>query len=131
MPPPKKRLPVAVLAYFRLGEDDPGAAAGKPANPQTINHRSKWHLEKHGSPSYTADTAAPGSTLAVRFTGGERECFFRRDLFQSPIDDFILEAWVRPNRAARWPTYVVYSGTRTGRLWAAAGRRRMVRPWWA
>ena len=110
LPTGKKYLPVYTLAYFRLGEDDPGAADGQPANDHTVNHRGKWHLEKYGSPSYTAKVAAPGSTLAVSFTGTNHECFYRRDLFQSPMDNFILEAWVRPNRVVRYPSYIVHNG---------------------
>jgi len=111
MPPLKKRLPVAVLAYFRLGEDDPGAAAGKPVGEETVNHAGPWPLKKYGAPRYAAGAAAAGSTLAVNFTGADHECFFRHDLFQSPIDNFILEAWVRPNRIANYPTYVVCNGS--------------------
>ena len=38
LPPPEKPSPLHVLAYFRMGEDDPGAEAGQPAGEQTINH---------------------------------------------------------------------------------------------
>ena len=34
-----------------------------------MEHGGRPHLEKHGSPTYTADTAAPGSRLAMDFTG--------------------------------------------------------------
>ena len=127
MPLPERPAAIRALAHFRLGEDDPGAAAGKPAGHETVNRAGPWRLEKHGSPSYTADTAAPGSTLAMNFTGAERECFSSLDVHASVMDNFILEAWVRPNRLARWPTYVVYDGfAGIQRFRAVAGRRRVV-----
>ena len=109
LPPPKKPLPIRVLAYFRMGEDDPEAAAGKPANEEIINHGHRYHLKKYGSPTYTAD-AAPGSTLAMNFHGAEKEYFSSRYLCWTPLDDFILEAWVRPNRVTDEPACIVYSG---------------------
>ena len=36
--PPPRTVSVKVLAYFRMGEDDPGAKAGQPASEKTINH---------------------------------------------------------------------------------------------
>jgi hypothetical protein len=95
LPKPKKSLPMQVLAYFRLGEDDPGALAGKPAGQQTFNHERGGKLERHGSPTYTADTASPGSTLAMSFTGKELEYFASKDLYLTVTEGFILEAWVR------------------------------------
>ena len=106
-PPPPPPEPVLnqsfvdgldVIALFRLGEDDPGAEAGKPANEETIGQTdlSVNTLERHGSPTYTADTAAPGSKLAMSFSGTPDEYFANRKLFASVTDYFIFEAWVKP-----------------------------------
>ena len=116
LPPPQKPSPLKILAYFRLGEDDPGAKAGQPAAQQTVNHghslKSWRHLEKYGSPSYTANTAAPGSSLAMNFTGGEGQYLFAPYTGWSPNDNFILEAWARPTQKTgeKYSTYVVYKG---------------------
>ena len=109
LPPAKKRLPLHVIAYFRLGEDDPDAAPGRPAGARTINHVGSRHLEKHGSIRYTADTAAPGSSLAMSFEepGAHFTC---SDLYLSVCDYFILEAWVRAKRVKDVPTVIVYNG---------------------
>jgi hypothetical protein len=109
MPPAKKRLPLQVMAYFRLGEDDPGAVPGRPAGARTINHVSSRHLEKHGSISYTADTAATGSSLAMSFEEAGAH-FTSSDLYLTETDYFILEAWVRVNRVKDVPTVIVYNG---------------------
>ena len=117
LPPPEKPSPLHVLAWFRMGEDDPGAKAGQPAGEQTINRGHRYHLKKYGSPTYTADTAAPGSSLAMNFSGAEGEYFYTRYLCWSPDDNFILEAWVRPNRARDRPC--------TSSTTVAAGRTAM------
>ena len=110
LPPPEKPSLVDVLAYFRMGEDDPGATASQPAGEKTINHGRRWYLKKYGSPTYTAN-AAPGSTLAMNFSGAEGECFYTRYLCWPPNDDFILEAWVRLDRGTNRPTFVLYNGS--------------------
>ena len=109
LPAAKKRLPLHVIAYFRLGEDDPDAAPGRPAGARTINHVGSRHLEKYGSIRYTADTAAPGSSLAMSFEEPGAH-FTSSDLYLSVSDYFILEAWVRANRVKDVPTVIVYNG---------------------
>ena len=118
LPAPKKPSPLHVLAYFRMGEDDPGAMAGQPAAEQTLNHGHRDHLKKYGSPTYAAE-AAPGSKLAMNFSGAEGEYFYTRYLCWTPTDNFILEAWVRPNRAGKLDHVHRVQGARLdGRLWA-------------
>ena len=109
LPPPKKLSQVRVLAHFRMGEDDPDAVAGKLVGEQTVNHGHRYHLKRYGSLTYTAD-AASGSKLAVNFSGTEGEYFYTRYLCWSLDEDFILEAWVRPNRATGPHMYVMYNG---------------------
>ena len=101
-----------VIALFRLGEDDPGAEAGKPANEETIGQTdlSVNTLERHGSPTYTADTAAPGSKLAMSFSGSDSEFFSSGKLFASVTDYFIYEAWVRPRKVGIQDCVVMYNG---------------------
>ena len=58
------RPPLHVLAYFRLGEDDPGAVTGKPAAKYTVNHgHFERDLRKYGSPTYTAGPRLEASWL--------------------------------------------------------------------
>ena len=112
LPARKKSLPVQMLVHFRLGEDDPGAVAGEPAGKQTLNHnRNRYQcLDKHGAPSYTADTAAPGSSLAMNFTGAAGEYFSSPHGYPVIGDYFILEAWARVNRLEDHPQLIAYSG---------------------
>ena len=108
LPLPKKPLPMHVLAYFRMGEDDPGAVAGQPAREKTINRADRYHLKRYGSPTYTAD-AAPGSKLAVSFSGTAGEYFYRRYLHWRPGGNFI-RGFDRPNRVTDSMMYVAYNG---------------------
>jgi hypothetical protein len=110
MPPPPKSSPLQVLARFRLGEDDPGAIAGAPTNPQTINHSGGRHLARQGSPKYTSETAAPDSRLSVRFQGEAGECLGTSDIRYIVSDNVILEAWARLNKAESYSQFVVYNG---------------------
>ncbi len=109
MPDSQNDSALRVLAWFRLGEDDLGAVAGHPAGEKTINHGHARHLERVGSPKYIADTAAPGSSLAMRFSS-EGDCLFNRYLFAQPAGNFILEAWACAKQASGPPAIIVYNG---------------------
>ncbi len=88
-----------VLAHYRLGEDDPDAVAESPGNPVTTDDRRRRHLEKHGSPIYTSDTAAPGSSLAMDFNAeeGDDHYYYAKSPVFVGTDNWILEAWVNAN----------------------------------
>ena len=113
LPRPQEPSRLKVLAYFRMGEDDLGAVAGKPAASETVDdtHRCRFPMKKFGSPTYAAETAAPGSSLAMNFSGADGEYFFSRYVCWTPSDNIILETWVRPMPSEeQLPMYVVYSG---------------------
>ncbi len=110
LPLPKKKPSLLVLEHFRLGEDDRDSVAGQPADDRTVNDRHTQFLEKHGSPLYAAGLAVRGSLLAMSFTGAANECFFKPDLSMSPTNNFILEAWVRPNRVPNELVQLVCNG---------------------
>ena len=110
LPPSKSLSPDQVLAWFRMGEDDHNAVDGHPVGEKTINRKGRWHLNTFGSPLYTRDTTARDSSLAVRFSGTKGEYFYSKELFASPNDYFILEAWVRPQSLGSGTKYVSYNG---------------------
>lgn len=111
VPSPEANVPFRVVAWFRMGEDDSGAVVGGAASEKTINHTSaRRHLDRYGSPTYTNDTAAPDSSLAVTFSGKPHECYFTRYLFASELDSFVLEAWVRPNQVQTHNVFIAFNG---------------------
>jgi hypothetical protein len=107
---------VDVLAWFRMGEDEPNARAGEPAGKEIHNHnRRSMHLDRHGSPTYSADTQAPDSSLSMTFHGENNgECFRTSRFPFIPNDYFILEAWVKPHKVGAGIQTIVAS--RQGRL---------------
>jgi hypothetical protein len=62
--------PVLFGSYYRLGENDPGAAPGNVGNAVTVDS-GLWQLDlgRSGTPTYSADTAARavGSKLSMSF----------------------------------------------------------------
>jgi hypothetical protein len=59
------------VAYYRLGENDPGALAGHAANATTIDIVSGFDLFAVGNPStYSSNTGVAGSTLSLSVNGG-------------------------------------------------------------
>jgi hypothetical protein len=103
---------VDVLAWFRMGEDEPNARAGEPADKEIHSRGRKYlRLERHGAPTYSTDTEAPGSSLAMTFHGGnDGECFSSPRFSFIPNDYFILEAWAKIHKVGSGTKIVVASG---------------------
>jgi hypothetical protein len=58
-----------LIARYRLGEDDPGAVAGAAGQAVTKDSMRTNDLARSGAPTYSANVAAGGSTLAMSFNG--------------------------------------------------------------
>lgn len=106
----KESSPVQVLAWFRMGEDEPGAIAGKAVGKQVSDHRNYVHLERIGSPKYSDDTAAPGSSLAMSFGGSDEDCVGIARFPYVLTDYFIIEAWVKIRKIGDHNQCVVHNG---------------------
>ncbi|MDB6109253.1 MAG: Fibronectin type domain protein, partial [Pedosphaera sp.] len=89
---------ITVQQYYRLGENDPGAANGNSA-AATLDFISGQSIQLTGSPIYTTivsslATAGAGSTLAMNFsTSGQ---YGSRALISADTDNFGFELWVQP-----------------------------------
>src|SRR5437899_1963704 len=88
---------VTNAAWYRLGENDPGAASGQIVNSTTMDFVGTNHLKRFGSPRYTnavsTDAAKLGSTLAVRFDGVSQ--FYSNAVVTTARNNFGIEAWAR------------------------------------
>src|SRR6266436_6197806 len=88
---------VTNVAWYRLGENDPGAASGQIVNSTTMDFVGTNHLKRFGSPRYTndvsTDAAKLGSTLAVRFDGASQ--FYSNAVVTTARNNFGIEAWAR------------------------------------
>src|SRR5688572_9032756 len=89
---------VTNAAWYRLGENDPGAASGGIVNASQ-NSSGVNHLVPYGAPRYTnavSTTAALAvdSSLAVSFDGISQ--YLSNAVFVPQVFNFGVEAWVRP-----------------------------------
>ena len=66
--PPGTPRPTPTVKY-RLGEDDPGAVSGGAGNATTKPASGSLELAATGTPFYSADVPAGGSTLSMSFDG--------------------------------------------------------------
>ena len=103
---------VTNVAWYRLGENDPGAASGVTAT-NTANLLGFNPLKPIGSPRYTnavSPSAATGlgSSLAVHFSG-TTQCFTNA-IVSTALDNFGVEAWVRPNTTNASGSFIVQNG---------------------
>jgi hypothetical protein len=105
---------VTNVAWYRLGENDPGAASGLAVTSATTDAVGANHLRQFGGPLYTdaisADAAfGVGSSLAVQFNGASQ--YLSNGLVSTAINNFGIEAWVKPNSTSGASTPIAYNGT--------------------
>ncbi len=92
-------------AYYRLGDDDPGATAGATGNDPTVDSFGGLHnLSRFGLPSYSSDVPArgpAGDVLSMQYAnvglGGPAVLGFYGSAKSISIDSqgYALEAWVK------------------------------------
>jgi hypothetical protein len=83
---------VVPLAYYRLGENDPGAVAGQTANTNTVDLINGVNLSQLGTPpTYDSHTGVAGSTLCIDVDGGG---FTNGAPIPIPAGNWGIEAWV-------------------------------------
>ena len=116
---------VTNVAWYRLGENDPGAASGVVVSGFTTNLIGSQNLIPFGSPRYTnrfATTAASqvGSSLSVNFNGTSQ--YLSNAIISSAVDNFGLEVWVKPNATDSGNRTIVYNGNPTVNGWGLIQR---------
>jgi Concanavalin A-like lectin/glucanases superfamily/FG-GAP-like repeat len=113
---------VTNVVWYRLGENDPGAASGVIAT-NTANLLGFNSLKPIGSPRYT-NAVSPGaanglgSSLAVHFSG-TNQCLTNA-LVSTAINNFGLEAWVKPKTTNAGAYYIAQNGFLYFGGWAIA-----------
>ncbi len=86
---------IIVDAYYHLGEADPGATAGGAGNATTVDSSGNGlNLTANGSPTYSSDTAAPGSTLSINLTAANTY-YTNSTVATSATDNFGIEGWFK------------------------------------
>ena len=132
---------ITVIDYYRLGEADAAATNGATVDAASTDSAGARNLARVGSPTYTyavsIDAALhAGSQLAVSFSGNTQG--LTNGVLTTNIDNFGIEAWVRPNTlsgthslayngstvANGWGLYqtgATYSGAYAGRGFVGSG----------
>ena len=105
---------VTVLNYWRLGENDPGAAAGATAT-NTTDSAGSVNLQFQGNASYASDVASAaanhtGSSLSVNFTNA---AYATNAIVSTATDNFGIECWVKPT-ALGGGQIIAYNGVTGG-----------------
>jgi hypothetical protein len=99
---------VTTVAYYKLGEADPGAVVGATAANATLPSTGAVNLARIGSPVYSAQTVVRPSPIAVAFNG-TTDGFRVAAPLSAVTDNFGIEAWVRPNSVAG-NSVIAYNG---------------------
>lgn len=96
---PANTSSLVTYAYYRLGEDDPGATAGQPVNNNTVDEINGNNLPVDSTgtvPTYSANAGVAGSTLSVAFSGGG----YVTNASLPLTNNWSMEAWVNAATAS-------------------------------
>ena len=111
---------VTNVAWYRLGENDPGAAPGVVVSGTTTDLIGLRNLIPFGGPRYTnrfatAAASQVGSSLSVNFNGTSQ--YLSNAIVSSAVNNFGVEAWVKPNATENGNRTIVYNGSPTANGW--------------
>src|SRR5437016_10484823 len=111
---------VTNVAWYRLGENDPGAASGQIVNSTTMDLVGGNNLNRAGSPHYTndfsPDAAQIGSSLAVVFNG-VNQLYRSSAVASSARDNFGIEAWGRTLTPSNGTYLITHNGNAAANGW--------------
>jgi hypothetical protein len=115
---------ITPLAYYRLGENDPGAVAGQTANSETIDivngvNPSRLPVRTGSKPVYGTNTGVAGSTLCINVNG---DGYAYDEAITTPSNgSWGIEVWVKaasntPNSSLTSDglACIVYNGSDSG-----------------
>jgi hypothetical protein len=111
---------VTPVAWYRLGENDPGAAPGQAVTGTTRDLLGVNPLIAFGSPLYT-NQASPlvagriGSSLAVLFNGASQ--MYSDAVVTTARNNFGLEAWVALKPGVSGTHLIAHNGDTTANGW--------------
>lgn len=95
------RAEITLLAWYRMGEADPGAAAKMAATNPTVDSTGRERgLLRLGAPFYSANTAVPGSSLAMVFRPAAAAGYYSPTPIIKGTDNFGVSCWVKARSRA-------------------------------
>lgn len=111
---------VTPIAYYRLGEADPGASAGTLGQNPTRDSAGTFDLARNGTPTYSSNvssTAAAnvGSTLSMDFdgAGNDNDRYNLAAAVPTPATNWGIEAFVQAD-TADGVAVIAYNGNSGG-----------------
>lgn len=101
------------VAWYRLGENDPGAGSGGAVNRTTTDVIGDHPLNSFGAPVYSGSVSTNaagrlGSSLAAQFSGNLQ--YLSNAVGFTARDNFGLEAWVNAAGPAAAHQVIAYNG---------------------
>ena len=110
---------VTNVAWYRLGENDPGATSSG-AVTNTVDLIDLKNLKPYNGPLYASAVSASamnrvGSSFAVNFNGTSQ--YLSNAVVSIAVNNFGMEAWVRPNATALGNRAIVCNGSPTASGW--------------
>lgn len=130
--PSQMRATVTNAAWYRLGENDPGAASGLAVTNTTADIIGTNHLKQFSSPLYTnavstnaANTV--GSSLAVQFNGTSQ--YLSNTIVSLATNNFGIEAWVKPASSNANYQFIAYNGNSGTDGWGLFWRNGRFNVW--
>ncbi len=111
---------VTNVAWYRLGENDPGAGSGQIVSGASVDLVAGHNLRRFGSARYTnnvspAAASRLGSSLAVQFNGVNQ--FYSNAVVSTARDNFGIEAWVQPTAAVAGSHLIAHNGNSAANGW--------------
>ena len=111
---------VVDAAWWRLGENDPGAVSGGAVTDTTADLRGGTPLNQTGGLYYTNVSASlalsrVGSTLAIQFGGSGQ--YLTNAISFTAVNNFGIEAWVRPAATNGGISAIAYNGNTSSSGW--------------
>lgn len=97
---PPCRAATTSIAFYRLGEDDPGAGPSTVGMDPTFDAGpNQLNLSRFGSPHYSSDVLAKGSTVSMLFNPTTSDAYYRPPV-TAQTDNVGVEAWVKSSGKA-------------------------------
>ena len=109
---------VTTVAWYRMGENDPGATAGLVVSSRAVDLVGNDPLRRLGLPVYgraeSSATLAVGSSLAVEFNGVNQA--FSNVVVTAARDNFGIETWVALSGTSQGSYLIAHNGS-SGNGW--------------
>ncbi len=108
---------ITVLAQYRMGEADPGAAPGLPGANPTLPSVGATGLTRFGDPAYgVVRPPFQNSQLAMAFDGAD-DRYEAGAVLSTVTDNFGVEAWVKSNGRTTQNALIAYNGNTGSSGW--------------